>query len=104
MLIQQAIGTVVLAVSTSTSNETPITESIFLLDNTEFVGYNKDMRKNNKKQAQKVRPIKKLLQDVHTRHCCSVCGCKYGDEDCTVVSKMLVQERPCPKQCVCGGW
>lgn len=41
--------------------------------------------------------------DVHTEHCCLVCGCKYGDdykdEDgfiaCSVVSKRKKQSYPC---------
>lgn len=39
--------------------------------------------------------------DVHTRHCCKHCGCKYGDKDCTVVNGLLTQERPCGEQYVC---
>ncbi len=33
--------------------------------------------------------------DVHTEHCCVYHGCCYGDDDCTVVKKILVQSYPC---------
>lgn len=33
--------------------------------------------------------------DVHTEHCCIRHGCKYGDEDCTVVTKKARQSYPC---------
>jgi len=26
-----------------------------------------------------------IFNNVHDRHCCSIHGCKYGDDDCTVV-------------------
>lgn len=26
------------------------------------------------------------FKDVHDRHCCKYHGCKYGDENCTVVN------------------
>ena len=42
--------------------------------------------------------------DVHTRHCCKNCGCKYGDKDCPVVTGTKVQEFPCGDQGICGGW
>jgi len=38
------------------------------------------------------KPIEK---DVHTRHCCSVHGCKYGDEECTVATLQKPQSYPC---------
>ncbi len=34
-------------------------------------------------------------KDVHTEHCCAVHGCKYGDEDCTVVEKLRPQSYLC---------
>jgi len=36
-----------------------------------------------------------MAKDVHTEHCCIVHGCKYGDEDCTVVQKRHPQSYPC---------
>jgi hypothetical protein len=44
-------------------------------------------------------PIKKLIRDVHTSHCCNIPGhgCKYGDPNCTVMLGMP-QEGPC-EQC-----
>ena len=36
------------------------------------------------------------FEDVHTRHCCILHGCKYGKEDtCTVMTKLGKQEDPC---------
>lgn len=32
---------------------------------------------------------------VHTSHCCKVCGCKYGDEDCPVVQGYAEAEYEC---------
>ena len=37
--------------------------------------------------------------DVHTRHCCISCGCKYGDEGCTVTTKTYKQEYDCTGEC-----
>jgi hypothetical protein len=33
--------------------------------------------------------------DVHTRHCCIEHGCRYGEEDCSVVTGRKPQEFPC---------
>jgi hypothetical protein len=35
------------------------------------------------------------MKDVHTRHCCVLHGCKYGEEDCTVTTGLLRQEHLC---------
>lgn len=35
------------------------------------------------------------MNDVHTRHCCVIHGCKYGDDACTVVTKKGTQEGLC---------
>jgi hypothetical protein len=35
------------------------------------------------------------LKDVHTEHCCSEHGCKYGDDDCTVTTGKKKQSFPC---------
>jgi hypothetical protein len=35
------------------------------------------------------------MPDVHTRHCCIVHGCKYDDDDCTVVTGKETQEYLC---------
>lgn len=32
---------------------------------------------------------------VHIAHCCYIHGCKYGDEDCPVVSGEVAQKYPC---------
>ncbi len=51
-----------------------------------------------------------MEKDVHTRHCCKQCGCKYDDhkpEDgesfivCSVVSGRKEQENECGKQYPC---
>jgi hypothetical protein len=36
----------------------------------------------------RVFPLEELAhrKDVHTEHCCSECGCKYNDHDCTVAT------------------
>lgn len=38
------------------------------------------------------------MKDVHTEHCCAKHGCKYCDEDCTVVTGKLKQSYDC-EQC-----
>ena len=35
------------------------------------------------------------ITDVHTRHCCILHGCKYGDTDCTVTTGKAIQEFTC---------
>ena len=35
------------------------------------------------------------MKDVHTEHCCLKHGCKYGDEDCTVVTGLAPQSYDC---------
>lgn len=37
---------------------------------------------------------------VHSRHCCAIHGCKYGDEFCPVEKNLEKAEFPC-EQC---GW
>ena len=32
---------------------------------------------------------------VHQTHCCLLHGCKYGDEGCPVVLKIIEQKYPC---------
>lgn len=39
--------------------------------------------------------MNETVQDVHTEHCCKVHGCKYMDENCTVVSGSKKQSHPC---------
>lgn len=34
-------------------------------------------------------------KDVHTEHCCARHGCKYGEENCTVVTGKKKQSFPC---------
>jgi hypothetical protein len=44
---------------------------------------------------------KETGKDVHTEHCCKDCGCKYGDDDCTVVTKTRVQSYDCGTAYTC---
>lgn len=37
----------------------------------------------------------KTVPNVHTRHCCKQCGCKYGYTDCPVVTGEQTAEYPC---------
>ena len=32
---------------------------------------------------------------IHAAHCCTEHGCKYGDDDCPVVSNKVTQMYPC---------
>lgn len=43
-------------------------------------------------------------KDVHTEHCCAVCGCKYFDENCSVVTGKLKQTYSCGDLEQCGGF
>ncbi len=43
---------------------------------------------------------KPTQEGVHQTHCCVLHGCKYGDDDCPVVSGDVEQEYPCE---ACGG-
>lgn len=36
---------------------------------------------------------------VHTRHCCEIHGCKYGDKKCLVARGLRYQEYPCESCC-----
>ncbi len=47
-----------------------------------------------KQESQEIHEDKNPITDVHTRHCCKICGCKYGESDCTVVTGHLKQEFP----------
>jgi len=35
----------------------------------------------------------------HPSHCCARCGCKYGDEDCPVVTGEVTQDYDCDGHC-----
>ena len=35
------------------------------------------------------------IKNVHTEHCCIKHGCKYGDDDCTVVTRRAPQSYVC---------
>ena len=35
------------------------------------------------------------IKDVHTEHCCKEHGCKYGEDDCPVVTGKKIQSYPC---------
>lgn len=39
--------------------------------------------------------MEKNMKDVHTEHCCAKHGCKYGDEDCTVIMGIAPQSFDC---------
>ena len=39
------------------------------------------------------------MKDVHTEHCCIYHGCKYCDDDCTVMTKTAPQSYLCER---CG--
>ncbi len=41
------------------------------------------------------------IKDVHTEHCCLHHGCKYGDDDCTVMSLRNRQSYLC-EECAIG--
>ncbi len=57
-----------------------------------------------------------MEKDVHTEHCCIVCGCKYGEDqpievpdseqfiECTVVSGLRKQRCPHGEMSICNGW
>jgi hypothetical protein len=32
---------------------------------------------------------------VHQSHCCAIHGCKYGEDDCPVVTKKIIQDHIC---------
>lgn len=51
--------------------------------------YVKDYFKNNP------APLKVSIKDVHTEHCCLLHGCKYNDDNCTVVTMQAIQSYPC---------
>lgn len=52
-----------------------------------------------------LRPRKiKAQTDIHTNYCCRDCGCKYNDDDCTVVNGNLEQELPCGSMYACPEW
>jgi hypothetical protein len=36
-----------------------------------------------------------MTKNVHTEHCCAVHGCKYGDPDCPVETKVQKQSYAC---------
>jgi hypothetical protein len=42
-----------------------------------------------------------MSKGVHRTHCCVIHGCKYGDEDCPVVNKKVLQEYLCE---YCDPW
>ncbi len=42
--------------------------------------------------------------DVHTEHCCVACGCKYDDDNCSVVTGKLKQSYACGTMEQCGGF
>lgn len=37
------------------------------------------------------------MKDVHTEHCCVLHGCKYSDDDCTVVTRNKMQSFTCER-------
>jgi hypothetical protein len=50
-----------------------------------------------------MKKIKKEdIKDVHTEHCCILHGCKYGDDDCTVMKRLAPQSYVCEYCYHCG--
>ena len=53
--------------------------------------------------------VKEEKKDVHTEHCCALCGCKYGEDreeydgfkGCSVVNGAKKQSFPCGSTSVC---
>lgn len=44
----------------------------------------------------------KSNKDVHTEHCCKLCGCKYGKDDCPVETGVKKQSYECGGGAHCG--
>lgn len=55
-------------------------------------GENKDNRVFSIELDGSIEPEGK--RDVHTEHCCLTCGCKYGNENCTVTTSKKKQSFP----------
>lgn len=56
-----------------------------------------NFRRNSKavlKEYFESRPAD-MPHDVHTGHCCFIHGCKYDDQDCSVVTGKLIQDDSC---------
>ncbi len=56
--------------------------------------YDKEQREYNKPK-QRSSSISKEQWGVHINHCCSECGCKYGNDDCPVELDLVKQEHFC---------
>lgn len=56
-------------------------------------------KKRAKELLAEIDAQEKQDNDVHTRHCCLQCGCKYMDNDCTVKLGKK-QEYPCNGDCL----
>ena len=54
----------------------------------------------DRREPEAGEPAAGVNQDgVHATHCCTLHGCKYGDEDCPVLQQRVRQEYPC-KECM----
>ena len=53
---------------------------------------------NGSKEPFEKGPFEK---DVHTEHCCAYCGCKYRDDNCTVVKGPKLQSFRCGETSAC---
>lgn len=45
--------------------------------------------------------VNKERKNAHTEHCCKICGCKYGDDDCPVAGGVAKQSYSCGNLDVC---
>ena len=55
---------------------------------------NSSLSKLSCKSASNIQ-LPESSKDVHTEHCCTIHGCKYGSTDCTVVKGLKEQSFPC---------
>lgn len=60
--------------------------------------------RNLSKSKKVLKKLSDKNTDVHTEHCCKDCGCKYNDEDCTVVTGLKPQTFKCGTLEVCEGF
>lgn len=56
--------------------------------------YEKEQIRYNKSKDRKTS-IPREQWEVHINHCCSECGCKYGDDDCPVELDITKQDYFC---------
>lgn len=77
-------------------------EVVWFGDMAAFIGHNliKLLQKKTEQDdmSEKENQEKK---DVHTEHCCQKCGCKYGNDCCSVVTGYRKQSIPCGGNDIC---